>query len=109
MTLGPVQIDNTFGVQFRDDVIRNGLFHTRQRERLSTIRTDDIVETTGAVYAETREQWTPWFRSIAGLRFDAVNFDVGSNISQNSGDVTDTIPNPKLALIFGPWKTPSST
>ena len=103
MTLGPVKMDNTVGAQFRIDTIHNGLFHTVQRERLSTIRSDDIVETTGAVYTETREQWAPWFRSIAGLRFDIVNFDVSSNTHQNSGNVTDTIPNPKLALIFGPW------
>jgi hypothetical protein len=102
-TLGALVTDNTLGVQFRNDFVRVGLFKTAQRARLSTTRTDDVAETSVAPYFETREEWTPWFRSIAGVRVDVFNFNVDSNLPENSGNVTDAIASPKLSLIFGPW------
>ncbi|HEY5035936.1 MAG TPA: TonB-dependent receptor, partial [Chthoniobacterales bacterium] len=48
-------------------------------------------------------RWTPWFRSIFGLRADLYNFDVDSNLAANSGDVFDGIVSPKLNLVFGLW------
>jgi hypothetical protein len=102
-TLGSLVTDNTLGVQFRNDFIRVGLYDTKDQERLSTTRFDKVVETGIAPYFETREQWTSWFRTIAGVRVDVFNFNVDSNRSVNSGNVTDAIASPKLSLIFGPW------
>jgi hypothetical protein len=101
---GPIETDNTVGLQFRNDSIRNGLYHTVDRERLSTTRADGIRETSVSPYLETREQWTEWFRSIAGVRVDIFNFDVGSVLPDNSGNTTDAIASPKLDLILGPWQ-----
>jgi len=102
-TVAGILTDNTVGLQFRNDVIRVGLFDTVHRERINTTRTDDVIETSVAPYFETREQWTSWFRTIAGLRVDVFNFNVDSNLSENSGNETDAIASPKLSLIFGPW------
>jgi hypothetical protein len=101
--LGSVVTDNTLGVQFRNDFIRVGLYHTRAQGRLSTTRFDKVAETSVAPYFETREQWTSWFRTLAGVRVDVFNFNVDSNDPANSGNVTDAIASPKLNLIFGPW------
>ncbi|HWP67504.1 MAG TPA: TonB-dependent receptor [Candidatus Limnocylindria bacterium] len=101
--LGEIDTDNTLGLQVRNDVIRVGLFKTRQQERLSTTRTDHVVETSVSPYFETREQWSSWLRTVAGVRVDVFNFDVDSNDPANSGTVTDAIASPKLSLIFGPW------
>jgi outer membrane receptor protein involved in Fe transport len=101
--LGSLVTDNTLGLQFRNDFIRVGLYDTVQRERIATTRTDTVVETSVAPYFETREQWTGWFRSIAGVRVDVFNFNVDSNLQANSGNVTDAIASPKLSLIAGPW------
>jgi outer membrane receptor protein involved in Fe transport len=101
--LGRIATDNTIGLQVRNDVINNGLFHTTERERLSTTRSDHVVQTSVSPYAETGEQWTDWFRSVAGLRLDIYHFDVQSELPDSSGNVTDAIANPKLSLIFGPW------
>jgi hypothetical protein len=43
------------------------------------------------------------FRSVAGVRSDFYWFDVTSSNSANSGREYDSMTNPKLSLIFGPW------
>jgi len=98
-----IESENTVGAQFQNDNIFNGLLSTKNRQILSTTRLDHIVETSLGVYAENATRWTPWFRTVAGVRADTYRFDVKSNIPENSGKVTASIANPKLALIFGPW------
>jgi hypothetical protein len=101
--LGGVDTDDTVGFQFRSDSIQNGLFHTERRERLGTTRADAIGEYSLAPYLETREQWTPWLRSTAGVRFDGFRFDVRSNLRANSGSERAALPSPKLSIVAGPW------
>ena len=87
----------------RDDIDPVGLYHTVARDRISTTREDKVVETSVGIYVEETLHVTEKFRSILGLRGDQYNFDVDSNIPQNSGKVDDSIVSPKLSLIFGPW------
>jgi len=96
---------NTLGYELRQDRIKPvGLYATRQRERLSTTRLDDVVESSAGVFASNDTQWTDWMRSIVGLRYDRYRFDVSSlSTPQNSGDLSDGIWSPKLSLVFGPW------
>ncbi len=61
-------MENTFGLDFRNDVIHDGLFHTEDRMVLSTTRDDNVVETDLAPYFENKIQWLPWFRTVAGFR-----------------------------------------
>ena len=96
--------ENTVGVQFQNDNIFNGLASTRNRQTLSVTRQDHIVETSLGVYAENATRWLKWFRTVAGVRVDGYRFAVTSRLDANSGTVTDSIANPKLSLIFGPWK-----
>lgn len=95
--------ETTVGLQFRQDNIRNGLFATKQRERLSTVRQDHTIESSVGVYALNKTKWTDWFRTEAGLRADYFHFNVDSSLGINSGSESDTIVSPKLSLIFGPW------
>ena len=96
---------NTLGYELRQDRIKPvGLYATRQRERLSTTRLDDVIESSAGVFASNDTQWTEGLRSIVGLRYDRYRFDVTSlSAPQNSGDVTAGIWSPKLSLVFGPW------
>ena len=96
--------ENTVGLQFQNDNIFNGLFSTRQRKILSTTRQDHIVETSVGLYAENATRWTPWFRTVLGIRADTYRFNVKSDNPANSGKVSASIANPKLGLIFGPWR-----
>jgi len=97
--------DNTLGFEFRQDRIAPvGIYATAQRVRLSTVREDDVVEGSLGVYAQNDTRWTPWLRSIAGLRYDDYRFDVTALSNPvNSGNVTAGIWSPKLSLVFGPW------
>ena len=95
--------ENTVGVQFQNDNIFNGLFSTKAREPLTVTRQDHLLETSLGLYAENATRWTPWFRTVAGVRADTYHFDVKSDNPANSGKVDATIANPKLGLIFGPW------
>jgi outer membrane receptor protein involved in Fe transport len=92
-------------VQTRYDAIRAGLFNTKERTVLSTVRDDEVQEYSIGVFAEQTVRWTPWFRTIAGVRADLYTADVASNLAANSGSDADTIVSPKLGLVFGPWAT----
>jgi hypothetical protein len=104
-------MENTVGLDFRNDVIRDGLFHTENRTVLSITRDDSIIETNLAPYLENKVQWLPWFRTVIGFREDFINFD-NKNLftySTNGPNPADSgsrfayTPEPKLSLIFGPW------
>ncbi|MBA2350502.1 MAG: TonB-dependent receptor [Burkholderiales bacterium] len=100
---GGRSIENTIGVQLQNDNIQNGLFRNAARQRLSTTRQDHIVESSAGVFIENRTQWLEKFRTVAGVPGDYYRFDVTSDNPANSGVENDTIFNPKLGLIFGPW------
>ena len=95
--------ETTFGLQVENDNIFNALHSTVARQRLSTTRQDHIVESSIGLYAENSTSWSPWFRTVAGLRVDSYRFKVASNDPANSGTANGSIASPKLGLIFGPW------
>jgi outer membrane receptor for Fe3+-dicitrate len=110
------KVENTFGLQVRNDWIRNGLFQTQNRKQVdkidvetgntlpATTEKDRVTDTQVGFYIENKIQWAEKFRSVAGLRGDVQYFNVTSLSNPlNSGKATDVLPSPKLSLIFGPW------
>ncbi len=110
------EMENTFGLQVRNDWIENGLFQTQARHRVDKIdsthdnvplaavtRSDDITQTSFGVYAENRIQWAERVRTVLGVRGDFFNFDVSSSNPANSDSRNAAIASPKLTLVFGPW------
>ncbi|MFT4176675.1 MAG: TonB-dependent receptor plug domain-containing protein [Luteolibacter sp.] len=95
----------TAGLQTRNDFIDDvGLYHTTNRERLETVRVDDVVVNSVGVFGTLDYQVNEWFRIQPGLRADVFRFDVSSDDPANSGTRSDGIVSPKLSLIFGPWE-----
>src|SRR5262249_21246215 len=94
--------ETTLGLQIRNDDIRNGLFHTENRQRLSTTAFAPTTETNAGLYLENPPHWTPWLRTIAGLRGDLFGFDVSNVTGGSSANVTASMAEPKLAIVFGP-------
>ena len=95
----------TIGLQTRTDLIDGiGLYKTERRVRLSTVRVDDVRESSVGLFAENTVRWTPWFRTVTGLRADAFLFDVFANTAGNSGGEVACVVSPKISAIFGPWK-----
>jgi Carboxypeptidase regulatory-like domain/TonB dependent receptor/TonB-dependent Receptor Plug Domain len=110
------RVENTFGLQVRNDWIRNGLYQSENRVRVdktdsdtgttlpATTQADRLTDTQVSFYEENRIQWASKFRSVVALRGDLEHFDVTSLVtSANSGTATKALPSPKVSLIFGPW------
>jgi hypothetical protein len=92
------------GLQIRHDEIHVGLNNTQSREAFQQVRDDQVTETASGVYVKNTTVWTPWLRSLAGVRADRVDMDVSARLTpQNNGTADDQIVSPKLSLIFGPW------
>ncbi|MGR9105805.1 MAG: TonB-dependent receptor domain-containing protein [Gammaproteobacteria bacterium] len=101
--IGDADSETTFGLQFRNDSIRNGLNLTRARQSFATIRDDEILETSLGSYVENKTRWNDWLRSSVGLRLDGFRFTVDSNRPENSGTRYFGLVSPKGSVVFGPW------
>lgn len=121
---GGHEVQNTFGVQVREDYINDGLYQTLDRVRVDKVDTDldaldpgqssailpaatdvnRIWDTQAGLYAQNQIQWTDKFRSVAAVRGDWDYFAVTSfSTPANTGTASSLLPSPKLSLIFGPW------
>ncbi|MEM8710150.1 MAG: TonB-dependent receptor [Planctomycetota bacterium] len=96
-----VESEWTYGLEFRNDFIDNGLFNTRERTRLSTVRRDDIGETSLGLFGKTTQRWNDSLRSTVGIRGDAYVFDVDSeNSPANSDKEDDFLASPSAGLVY---------
>ena len=118
-------VENSFGLQVRNDWINNGLYQTEDRARVWKTDTDPLVlqplgltsallppdtdvnhltDTQVGLYVENKIQWAEKFRSVLAMRGDLDYFDDTSlSTPANSGTATTLLPSPKMSLIFGPW------
>lgn len=97
-------VQNTLGLQVRQDRIRLGLFDTASRQILATVRDDDVSQTLAGIYAENEVGWNPWVRTVTGVRADQFNAHVTSHVlTTNSGTSSASKISPKVSLILGPW------
>lgn len=102
---GDKAVDNRYGLQVRQDNISPvGLYATRAREVLSTVRQDQVWQRSTALWFQNEVRWLPWLRSMAGLRADAYQFDVQSSLPRHSGQTSAHMTSPKLGLVLGPWE-----
>jgi outer membrane receptor protein involved in Fe transport len=71
---------------------------------------DNVNLFAGALYVQTTTHWTPWFRTVFGLRNDYQHGDDTDLLSSlhrsagysNAGAVGQNLPQPKGSLIFTP-------
>jgi outer membrane receptor protein involved in Fe transport len=99
-------VQNTVGLQVRSDDITNlALYHTQARVRFDTTSQAAVLESTGGLYAQNEIEWSPWLRSMVGLRVDATHFRVEDRLDAvNSGSTTSGIVSPKGGVTLRPWK-----
>jgi hypothetical protein len=98
--------ESAIGTQVRYDRLAPvGLYHTANRNRLSTTREDRVGQALTAAFAQSEIEWTRLVRTTLGVRADAYTFDVTSNNLANSGSGSDALVSPKFAAAFGPWKS----
>ena len=95
----------TIGGQTHHDWIDGvGLHKTSNRQRLSTVREDDVYEASISGHGDAEIRWNDWIRTQTGLRADLYYFEVDSHtLPANSGTEWDGIVSPKAGVVFGPW------
>ncbi len=92
------------GAHVRHDFIHVSLFDSEARVPISTVSDNLVGETEGALYVQNSTTWSAWFRTLTGLREDAIDLRLRSQTyAPNSGRASDQRISPKLSLIFGPW------
>jgi hypothetical protein len=92
---------HTFGAMLRyDDIAHVALYHTESRQRLDTIRDDSVNELSFGLYYSAETRWTDKVRTTLGARFDRYNFDVASNLPENSGTSNEMLLSPKANVIY---------
>jgi hypothetical protein len=101
--LGPFDSETRIGVQSRYDDIEVGLIKTAERIPLSTVRLDNVQESSVGFYGQNTTKWTDWMRTIVGVREDWFNGKVASDTPQNSGNAEASITSPKFGLVLGPF------
>lgn len=90
----------TVGLQQRTDLLDDvGLHRTARRQRLGTVRQDDVTQSSAGLYVEATSRWTPRVRTVVGLRGDGYLFDVRSDRAENTGRSRDGIVSPKASLV----------
>jgi len=101
---GGREIEHTVGLQLRhDNVGEVGLHNTVAQQRLTTVRDDSVRQTGTGIYYLNTIPWTPWLRSLAGIRADSYQFRVDSDNPANSGKTSASLVSPKAGLVLGPW------
>jgi outer membrane receptor protein involved in Fe transport len=105
----------TIGAQARHDIIAIRLLNTYARAPVekrddfgraipAQVYDNRINQTNVAPYLDVQVRWTPWLRTLAGLRADTIHARVASDRRENSGAATAGFISPKLGIVFGPWR-----
>jgi len=89
------------GVEFQYDTINDlNLFSTKARNRLSSIREDEIKEFSLGMHFKIETNWNERLRSFIGYRMDHYSWDVSAKRIENSGKSADTLFSPKLDIVY---------
>jgi outer membrane receptor protein involved in Fe transport len=75
---------------------------TASQNPLDFSETDHVHLLNLSAYAQTTTHWTPWFRSVVGIREDHIH---GIDSGTNSGSASESLFQPKISLIFTPAET----
>ena len=92
---------HNLGFELRyDDIDTVGLYRTRVRKNLDTVREDSVEQASAGLFYELAWGFTTNWRAVLGIRGDHYWFDVDAGKPANSGDDTDSIVSPKASLIY---------
>jgi TonB-dependent receptor-like protein len=108
-------VEVTGGTQARNDQIGLRLLNTHARNPVekrddfgrvipAQVYDNHINQTNVSPYGDAQVRWTPWLRTVVGLRADLFHVHVESDRSANSGSVAAVALSPKLGIVLGPWQ-----
>ena len=86
-----------------DDIYTVGLFKTRARQPLSTVREDGVDEGSLGVFVANEFRFNEQWRGYAGVRHDRYEFDVDArSLPVNAGQADDNATSVKASLAWKP-------
>lgn len=86
-----------------DDIGRVGLFRTKQRQPVSTVREDAIKQGSIGLFASNEYTFSDALRTYVGLRYDYFGFEVDAkSLLENSGKANDDKLSLKGSVILKP-------
>lgn len=95
----PVQ--HVVGVQIRHDDIDNvGLYNTKEKNYLSTVRQDSLKETSYSSYWQSNIAFNAQLEASVGVRYDYIDATVNSDLAANSGSANDDQVSFKASLNY---------
>jgi hypothetical protein len=98
---GRLPLEISWGSDIRiDDIGDVGLFRTIERQRFDTVRRDSVTETSLGGYGDFGMQLSESLRVSLGVRADYYDWDVTSDLAENSGNGDDFILSPKFNAAF---------
>lgn len=99
--VGEFAVEHVAGVQLRyDDIGEVGLYNTAQRNRLSTVRSDAVQQSSAALFSQTTLQLNSNWNAHLGLRYDYMDAEVAAGLPANSGSASDGIMSVKTGLSY---------
>jgi opacity protein-like surface antigen len=101
-------IETRVGVQSRYDDIRVGIQDTYNRTAFQTLTNDAVDQGTVALWTDTTVHWTPWLRTVTGIRGDYFAASVGDyqNPTQAVWIAPSGVPVGIPSFINNPWTLP---
>ena len=86
-----------------DDIGHVGLFRTRARQPVSTVREDAVKEGSVGLFASAEHSFSETLRTYVGLRYDYFTFDVRARTQpENSGTADDDKFSFKGSVVYTP-------
>ena len=96
-----LNMQHTVGLELKHDDIDNvGLYNTKAREQLSTVRQDALKQTSYSSFWESKLLFTPKLEATAGVRYDYFDTNVTSITAVNSGKACDDLISFKASLNY---------
>ncbi|WP_189430455.1 TonB-dependent receptor [Alishewanella longhuensis] len=107
--IGSIAAEHLVGVQTRiDDIAKVGLYNTQARQRLDTIREDEVLQRSIALFNQSSFALTEQWLVHLGARYDLMAARVTSDVAANSGTASDGIFSLKAGVsyqISSNWQT----
>lgn len=102
--LGTLPLRTTVGVQARADSAATGLYDAIARDRGEARVDARISQARLGAFVQEDILWTPWLRTVTGLRIDSFAFSVDDNLGNSSGQKFATEVSPKVSLVVSPTR-----
>jgi outer membrane receptor protein involved in Fe transport len=109
--LDGILFDTTIGGNVRSDDIHEELWHSRQRQELDQLRSNDVHQTSIGAYANEEVTPAEWIRFDVGARADLLSFAVDNKLptadpaAPASGISAAHQFSPKASLVLTPLKS----